>query len=381
MSPTLSQAEVHRYSRHLLLPEIGIEGQEKLKSSRVLLIGAGGLGSPLALYLAGAGVGTIGLVDYDTVDVSNLHRQVLYGENSVGKSKLNEAAERLRDLNSHVNIELHEVQLTSSNALEIFQHYDIVADGTDNFPTRYLTNDACVLLGIPNVHGSIFKFDGQVSVFGAKDGPCYRCLYAEPPPPGLVPSCAEGGVLGVLPGVIGTLQATEVLKVLLGIGQPLIGRLLTYDALSMRFRELRLQKNPDCPICGDHPTIHALIDYEQFCGIRAKDNVVQSLASDDISVEDYAAWKTNHDHFLLDVREPHEFQIAQIGGQLIPLGELPNRLGQLPRDREIIVHCKMGGRSRQAVDLLHQAGFTQVKNLAGGIIAWSERIDSSIPKY
>ena len=384
----LSNEEVQRYSRHLIMPEVGVEGQEKLKKGRVLCIGAGGLGSPAALYLAAAGVGTIGIVDFDVVDFSNLQRQVIHGTSDVGRSKLASAKDRLRELNPHINVETYETALSSKNALELFRPYDVILDGTDNFPTRYLTNDACVILGKPNAYGSIFRFEGQASVFAMKDGPCYRCLYPEPPPPGLVPSCAEGGVLGVLPGVVGTIQATEAIKLIMGIGEPLVGRFLIYDALRMKFRELKLKKDPDCPVCGTNPTVTELIDYEQFCGIApAATEVAVSTASNSNETEtDVNELKrkidAKEDFFLLDVREPNEYQIGKIpGSTLIPLGEVPQRVGEIPRDKEIIVHCKMGGRSAKAAAFLRQQGYTNVKNLKGGILDWSDKIDPKVPKY
>jgi adenylyltransferase/sulfurtransferase len=383
----LSNEEVKRYSRHLIMPEVGVEGQEKLKKGSVLCIGAGGLGSPAALYLAAAGVGTIGIVDFDVVDYSNLQRQVIHGTADVGRSKLASAKDRLLELNPHINIETYETALSSKNALELFKPYDVILDGTDNFPTRYLTNDACVLLGKPNAYGSIFRFEGQASVFATKGGPCYRCLYPEPPPPGLVPSCAEGGVLGVLPGVVGTIQATEAIKLIMGIGEPLIGRFLIYDALRMKFRELKLKKDPDCPVCGTHPTVTALIDYEQFCGVApAATEAAVSAGSGSETETDVIELKrkidAKEDFFLLDVREPNEYQIGRIpGSTLIPLGEVPQRVNEIPRDKEIIVQCKMGGRSARAAEFLRQQGYKNVKNLKGGILDWSDKIDPSVPKY
>ena len=383
----LSNDEVKRYSRHLIMPEVGVEGQEKLKKGSVLCIGAGGLGSPAALYLAAAGVGTIGIVDFDVVDYSNLQRQVIHGTSDVGRSKLASAKDRLLDLNPNINVETYETALSSKNALELFKPYDIILDGTDNFPTRYLVNDACVLLGKPNTYGSIFRFEGQASVFGTKNGPCYRCLYPEPPPPGLVPSCAEGGVLGVLPGIIGTIQATEAVKLIMGIGEPLIGRFLIYDALRMKFRELKLKKDPDCPVCGTHPTVRELIDYEQFCGVApsAPEVAVSGVTDNETEttvVDLKKKMDAKEDFFLLDVREPNEFQIGRIpGSTLIPLGEVPQRLGEIPRNKEIVVHCKMGGRSAKAAQYLRQQGYTRVKNLKGGILDWSDKIDPSVPKY
>ena len=383
----LSNDEVKRYSRHLIMPEVGVEGQEKLKKGSVLCIGAGGLGSPAALYLAAAGVGTIGIVDFDVVDYSNLQRQVIHSTSDVGRSKLASAKDRLLGLNPHIKIDTYETALSSKNALELFRPYDVILDGTDNFPTRYLVNDACVILGKPNAYGSIFRFEGQASVFATKNGPCYRCLYPEPPPPGLVPSCAEGGVLGVLPGIIGTIQATEAVKLIMGIGEPLIGRFLIYDALRMKFRELKLKKDPDCPVCGTHPTVRELIDYEQFCGVApSAPEAVVTAAQDNETETTVTELKkkmdAKDDFFLLDVREPNEFQIGRIpGSTLIPLGEVPQRVNEIPRDKEIIVHCKMGGRSAKAATFLRQQGFKNVKNLTGGILAWSDKVDPSVPKY
>jgi adenylyltransferase/sulfurtransferase len=382
-TPELTREEVQRYSRHLIMPEVGIEGQRKLKAARVLCVGAGGLGAPASMYLAAAGVGTLGLVDFDAVDASNLHRQVIYDTTDVGKRKLDAARDRLKAMNSSVNVVTHELALTSKNALDVLKDYDIILDGTDNFQTRYLVNDACVLLGKPNAYGSIFRFDGQASVFAVKGGPCYRCLYPEPPPPGLVPSCAEGGVLGVLPGVIGVIQATEAIKLILGSGQPLIGRLLLYDALQMRFRELKLRRDPECPICGDNPTIHALIDYDQFCGVVPAHAEPTTSGVPEITVEQLKSKiDRGDDFFLLDVREPNEFQICRIAGAtLIPLGELARRTGELDRDREMVVQCKVGARSARAVSLLQERGFTRVSNLKGGILAWIDRVDPSLAKY
>ncbi len=383
----LSNDEIKRYSRHLIMPEVGVEGQEKLKKGSVLCIGAGGLGSPAALYLAAAGVGTIGIVDFDVVDFSNLQRQIIHGTSDVGRSKLASAKDRLLELNPHITIETYETALSSKNALDLFKPYDVILDGTDNFPTRYLTNDACVLLGIPNAYGSIFRFEGQASVFATKDGPCYRCLYPEPPPPGLVPSCAEGGVLGVLPGVVGTIQATEAMKLIMGIGEPLVGRFLIYDALRMKFRELKLKKDPDCPVCGTHPTVTELIDYEQFCGVApAATEVAVSTTNSSETETDVKELKrkidAKEDFFLLDVREPNEYQIGRIpGSTLIPLGEVPQRVNEIPRDKEVVVHCKMGGRSAKAAAFLRQQGYTNVKNLKGGITDWSDKIDPKVPKY
>ncbi len=377
----LSNEEVLRYSRHLIMPEVGMEGQEKLKAARVLCIGTGGLGSPLALYLAAAGVGTLGLVDFDVVDFSNLQRQVIHFTTDVGRPKLKSAAEKIAAINPFVNVKTFETRLTSENALKIFEGFDIIVDGTDNFPTRFLVNDACVFTGKPNVYGSIFRFEGQASVFAAKDGPCYRCLYPEPPPPGLVPSCAEGGVLGILPGLVGLIQATEAIKLILGQGQPLIGRLLLVDALGMKFRELKLRKNPDCVVCGRNPSVTKLIDYEEFCGLRGQEKPV-STNSFEISVEELKRrLDAKEDVFILDVREPHEYQICNLSGHLIPLNDLPKRINELDPDQEMVVHCKMGGRSAKAVEFLHKSGFTKAKNLTGGILAWSEKIDPKVPKY
>jgi len=381
LTTTLSNDEVLRYSRHLLLPEVGMEGQLKLKQARVLCVGAGGLGSPLALYLAAAGVGTLGIVDFDIVDLTNLQRQVLHGTNDVGRKKLDSAAETLAAINPNVNVVKFETRLTSANALEIFRDFDIIADGTDNFATRYLVNDACVLTGKPNVYGSIFRFEGQASVFALQDGPCYRCLYPEPPPPGVVPSCAEGGVLGILPGLVGVIQATETIKLILGSGDSLSGRLLMIDALSMRFREVKVRRNADCPVCGNRPTVTQLIDYEQFCGVRGEEKPTAATMQDMTPEELKQRLDAGDDLFVLDVREPHEYQICNLGGHLIPLKDLPGRVSELDPAREIVVHCKMGGRSAKAVDFLKQAGFTKVHNLAGGINAWSERVDPKVPKY
>jgi adenylyltransferase/sulfurtransferase len=375
----LSNEEIHRYSRHLIMPEVGMEGQKKLKAARVLMIGAGGLGSPLGLYLAAAGVGTIGIVDFDVVDTTNLQRQLLHSTADVGRSKLDSAKSRLTGVNPHIRIETYETRLASDNALDILRGYDIVVDGTDNFPTRYLVNDACVLLGLPNVYGSIFRFEGQVSVFDAKHGPCYRCLYPEPPPPGLVPSCAEGGVLGVLPGIIGSLQALETIKLIIGRGKSLVGRLVLFDALKLSFRELSVRKNPDCPVCGAHPTIDKLIDYEEFCGTAFSPPDEGELV---MSVEELKARLDRGEEFqLVDVREPHEYEIANLGGLLLPLNDLPARVHELDSAREIVVHCKMGGRSAKAVEFLLASGFRKVKNLSGGIDAWAQRIDRTMPRY
>src|SRR5437764_646474 len=383
---TLSKDEILRYSRHLIIPEVGIEGQQKLKAAKVLLIGAGGLGAPLGLYLAAAGVGKLGLVDFDVVDFTNLQRQVIHSTQDVGRKKLDSAADKMKAINPHVEIVKHEVALTSENALDILKDYDIVVDGTDNFPTRYLVNDACVLLGKPNVYGSIFRFEGQATVFAYEGGPCYRCLYPEPPPPGLVPSCAEGGVLGILPGTIGLIQATETVKLILGIGEPLIGRLLLYDALGMKFRELRLRKNPECPICGDHPTITQLIDYHQFCGVpqQSAAPVEETKVNEgEIEVKEVKQKLDRGDQFtLIDVREPHEYQICNIPGAiLMPLATVQQRMGELDPEDDIVIHCKSGMRSARACGVLQAAGFKHVRNMKGGILAWSDQVDPSVPKY
>jgi molybdopterin/thiamine biosynthesis adenylyltransferase/rhodanese-related sulfurtransferase len=378
---TLSKDEVLRYSRHLIMPEVGMEGQLKLKQARVLLIGTGGLGAPLGLYLTAAGVGHLGLVDFDVVDYTNLQRQVIFGTGDVGRRKVEAAQERLSGLNPAIEIIIHETKLSSANALELFQDYDVIVDGTDNFPTRYLVNDASVLTGKVNVYGSIFRFEGQATVFGSPGGPCYRCLYPEPPPPGLVPSCAEGGVLGVLPGIVGSIQAMETIKLILGKGEPLVGRLLLFDALQMRFRELKLRKNPDCPLCGERRSITALIDYNEFCGIRGQDSAPAVAVPEMTPRELKARLDRGDDLFILDVREPHEYQICQIGGYLLPLGDLPRRVHELDSSREIVAHCRSGKRSADAVDFLRQAGFRKIWNLKGGILAWSDEVDPSVPKY
>jgi molybdopterin/thiamine biosynthesis adenylyltransferase/rhodanese-related sulfurtransferase/molybdopterin converting factor small subunit len=387
--PALNAEEFKRYSRHLILPEIGLDGQKKLKAASVLCIGAGGLGSPVAMYLAAAGIGRIGIVDFDVVDFSNLQRQIIHGTPDVGRSKLLSAKESIQALNPHVQVDTYETALSSQNAIELFEPYDVIIDGTDNFPTRYLVNDACVLTGKPNAYGSIFRFEGQASVFATKDGPCYRCLYPEPPPPGLVPSCAEGGVLGVLPGIIGVIQATEALKLIVGVGEPLIGRFLIYDALKMRFRELKLRKDPDCPVCGTHPTVKQLIDYEQFCGVRPE----PASAPAAVSAGGAAEWEitpvelkkrldAGDEVVIVDVREPNEYQINRIPGSvLIPLGELPRRYQELDPDQEIVLHCKMGGRSAKAQDFLRTVGFNRTKNLRGGVLSWIDQVDPSQPKY
>jgi adenylyltransferase/sulfurtransferase len=380
---SLSPQEFARYSRHLIMPEVGLAGQKRLKAAGVLLIGAGGLGSPLGLYLAAAGVGRIGLVDYDVVDFSNLQRQVLHGTDDVGRPKLHSARDRLRAINPEVQIDLYEARLTSANALAVLEPYDVIIDGTDNFPTRYLVNDACVLLNKPNVYGSIFRFDGQASVFWPGKGPCYRCLYPEPPPPGEVPSCAEGGVLGILPGLIGCVQATEAVKLILGHGSPLVGRLLLYDALGMSFREFRVRRNPRCPVCGDQPTIKALIDYEQFCGVRGQEAPAPAAAGAEVTAEELKRrLDRGEDVFILDVRNPEEYQICRIpGSTLMPLPSLSQRYGELDRGREMVVHCKSGMRSQKAIAFLREKGFRELKNLKGGILAWAERVDPGMPRY
>ena len=376
-SVSLNREELVRFSRHLTLDEVGVAGQERLKKGRVLCVGAGGLGSPAALYLAAAGVGTIGLVEFDVVDVTNLQRQVLYTTADIGRPKLEAAAERLQALNPHVNIERHAVTLGASTALALVSKYDVILDGTDNFTARYLVNDACVLAGVPNAYGSIFRFEGQASVFAAKDGPCYRCLHPEPPPPGLVPNCAEAGVLGVLPGIIGTIQATEAIKLLLGIGEPLIGRFVIYDALRMRFRELKLRKDPDCAVCGEHPTIKELKAYSGYCEVAPQER------SMDISVKELKDRMDRGDApRLIDVREPHEAAICSIpGAELIPAGQFAQQIGELDPNEEIVIHCKSGGRSGQAVQMLKHRGFTNARNLTGGVLAWINEIDPSQPKY
>jgi len=378
----LTKKEIERYSRHLIMPEVGMEGQLKLKQAKVLCIGTGGLGAPLGLYLAAAGVGRIGLVDFDKVDDSNLQRQILFSTKDVGRPKIEAAADRLHGLNPEIQIDTFDTHLSSENALEILKDYDIVVDGTDNFPTRYLVNDACVLLNKPNVYGSIFRFEGQITIFGFPEGPCYRCLYPEPPPPGLVPSCAEGGVLGVLPGIVGAIQAAETLKLIIGKGESLIGRLLLFDALAMRFRELKLRKNPDCPMCGAHPTITKLIDYAEFCGVRGEEAPAPQTSVPEITPRDLKArLDRGDDLYILDVRELHEYQICNLGGHLIPLGDLSKRASELDSSREIVAHCRSGKRSAEAVEFLQRAGFRKVLNLKGGILAWSDEVDPSVPKY
>ncbi|HXK61472.1 MAG TPA: molybdopterin-synthase adenylyltransferase MoeB [Acidobacteriota bacterium] len=378
---TLTHEELQRYSRHLIMPEVGLEGQKKLKAAKVLCIGAGGLGSPLALYLAAAGVGRLGIVDFDAVEISNLQRQIIHSTADLGRPKLESAADKIRGINPHVQVDLIETRLTSENALEIFAEYDIVADGTDNFPTRYLVNDACVMTGKPNVYGSIFRFEGQASVFALPDGPCYRCLYPEPPPPGLVPSCAEGGVLGILPGLIGVIQATEVIKLILGKGESLAGRLLLVDALGMTFRELKLRKNPECPVCGPNPSIRELIDYEQFCGIAPETRETWNEA-EITATELKRELESANPPFVLDVRTPHEYQIARIPGvHLIPLQQLPARLQELDPARETVVYCRTGVRSAKAIEIMRAAGFQKLRNLKGGIHAWSDEVDPTVVKY
>jgi molybdopterin/thiamine biosynthesis adenylyltransferase/rhodanese-related sulfurtransferase/molybdopterin converting factor small subunit len=391
---TLSNDEILRYSRHLIMPEVGMDGQLKLKQAKILMVGTGGLGAPLGLYLSAAGIGRIGIVDFDVVDFTNLQRQVIHGTKDVGRPKIDSAADRMRDINPNVQIDKYEVALSSENALDIISQYDMVIDGTDNFPTRYLVNDACVILKKPNVYGSIFRFEGQASIFAypggpmaadGKQGPCYRCLYPEPPPPGLVPSCAEGGVLGILPGLIGLIQATEAVKLILGKGESLVGRLMLYDALAMRFRELKLRRNLECPACGDHPIVTKLIDYQQFCGIPHQEPkpVADTAKEGEISVVELKQKIDRGDKFvLLDVREPHEWQIAKIpGATLIPLGDLPKRVNELNTADEIVAQCRSGVRSGKACDFLRQAGFKKVKNLTGGILAWSDQVDPTVPKY
>jgi molybdopterin/thiamine biosynthesis adenylyltransferase/rhodanese-related sulfurtransferase/molybdopterin converting factor small subunit len=381
--PMLSNEEVGRYSRHLIMPEVGMTGQRKLKAASVLMIGTGGLGAPLGMYLAAAGVGRLGLVDFDVVDASNLQRQIIHGTKDVGRPKIASARDRLEDINPHVEIETHETRLTSANAMSLVVNYDVIVDGTDNFPTRYLVNDACVLAGKPNVYGSIFRFEGQASVFWAERGPCYRCLYPEPPPPGLVPSCAEGGVLGVLPGIIGAIQATETIKIILGAPDIMVNRLLLFDAWRMRFRELKLRKNPECPVCGDNPTITELIDYEEFCGITQTTQAAQPTMEEITATELKQRLDNGDDIQIIDVREPHEYEIGQIpNSKLIPLGQVLTRMNEIDPDRETVVHCKMGGRSAKAIDALQRSGFTgKLVNLAGGITAWSNEVDPSVPKY
>jgi sulfur-carrier protein adenylyltransferase/sulfurtransferase len=379
---TLTKKEIERYSRHLIMPEVGMEGQLKLKQAKVLCVGTGGLGAPLGLYLAAAGVGRIGLVDFDRVDDSNLQRQILFSTHDVGRPKIEAARDRLQGLNNEIQIDTFDTHLSSENALDIMKDYDIIVDGTDNFPTRYLVNDACVILKKPNVYGSIFRFEGQVTIFGYPDGPCYRCLYPEPPPPGLVPSCAEGGVLGVLPGIVGSIQAAETLKLIIGKGESLVGRLLLFDALAMRFRELKLRKNPECPTCGAHPTVTKLIDYAEFCGVRGEEASVPQTTVPEITPRELKARLDRRDDlYILDVREPHEYQICNLGGHLIPLGDLSKRVNELDSSQEIVAHCRSGKRSAEAVEFLQRAGFRKVSSLKGGILAWSDEVDPSVPKY
>ena len=381
---TFSPEEIGRYSRHLIMPEVTLEGQKKLKAARVLLIGAGGLGAPLGLYLTAAGIGHLGIVDSDVVDDSNLQRQVTFTTEDIGQSKLDAAKRRLTALNPHIEITTFETRLTSENALELFKDYDIIADGTDNFPTRYLVNDACVLLGKPNVYASIFRFEGQVSIFGAPDGPCYRCLYPEPPPPGLVPSCAEGGVLGVLPGIVGALQAAEVIKLALGIGEPLIGRLLRFDALKMQFREYKLRKDPDCPVCGPHPTVTGLIDYDEFCGVNAGPEVDLDASEEITATELKERLDAGERLTIVDVREPHEWAIGRIDApdvRFIPLGDLPSRMHELDTADDLIMQCRSGVRSAKGLAILQGAGFRKLRNLTGGILAWSDEVDPTVAKY
>jgi sulfur-carrier protein adenylyltransferase/sulfurtransferase len=380
-----SNDEIARYSRHLIMPEVTLEGQKRLKAASVLCIGAGGLGSPIALYLAAAGAGRLGLVDYDIVDFSNLQRQILHGTDDVGRKKLNSAKDSIKAINPNVQVDLHDCMFRSENAKQVVANYDIVIDGTDNFPTRYLSNDVCVLLKKPNIYGSIFRFEGQCTVFAPHlGGPCYRCMFPEPPPPGMVPSCAEGGVLGVLPGVIGVMQAIEAIKLIIGIGEPLIGRLVSFDALKGRFREFKIRRDPKCPICGDKPSIHELIDYDQFCGIPQADAAAEKeMAVPVISAKDLKSKFDHRDPFVLvDVREPYEYEICRIpGSKLIPLGELPARLSELDSADEIVLQCKSGARSAKALHILQEAGFKKLSNLEGGITAWAEQVDPSIPKY
>jgi sulfur-carrier protein adenylyltransferase/sulfurtransferase len=384
-SVALTPSEIQRYARHLIMPEVAMEGQRRLKAAKVLCIGTGGLGSPLSLYLAAAGVGTLGLADFDVVDLSNLQRQIIHFTSDIGRPKIASAEEKLKAINPEITINRHEHSIDSSNALDLFAGYDVIVDGTDNFPTRYLVNDACVLLGKPNVYGSIFRFDGQATVFFPPQGPCYRCLYPEPPPPDLVPNCAEGGVLGILPGLIGVVQATETVKLILGSGKPLIGRLLLYDALEMKFREMKVRKNPGCPICGTNPTIRELIDYQQFCGVREAEPRPATGTTDlaEITpIELKAALATSHPPLVLDVRNPEEIAICRIAGStVIPLPELPNRLEELDRSRSMVVHCKSGVRSAKAITLLQGAGFSRLTNLKGGVLAWIKEVDPSLPTY
>jgi len=382
VSEELTHDEVKRYSRHLIMPEVGMSGQKKLKKASVLCVGAGGLGSPLAFYLTAAGVGRIGIVDFDVVDFSNLQRQILHTTDDVGRPKLDSAQEKLVALNPNVNVELHETRLTSENALQLFEKYDIIVDGTDNFPTRYLVNDACVLTGKPNVYGSIFRFEGQASIFATSEGPCYRCLYPEPPPPGLVPSCAEGGVLGILPGLVGLVQATEVIKLILEKGNSLVGRLLLFDALGMKFRELKLKKDPECPVCGENATIKALIDYEEFCGIGPEVEESPTGIDEVTAKELKEELDQGQDPYILDVRNPVEYEISRIeGSHLIPLDQLLNRLNELDSARDIVAHCRTGARSAKAIEMLQEAGFRKLRNLKGGVLAWADDVDPTMAKY
>jgi len=382
VSEELTHDEIKRYSRHLIMPEVGMSGQKKLKKASVLCVGAGGLGSPLAFYLTAAGVGRIGIVDFDVVDFSNLQRQILHTTDDVGRPKLDSAAEKLKALNPNVNVELHDTRLTSENALQLFEKYDIIVDGTDNFPTRYLVNDACVLTGKPNVYGSIFRFEGQASIFATSEGPCYRCLYPEPPPPGLVPSCAEGGVLGILPGLVGLVQATEVIKLILEKGNSLVGRLLLFDALGMKFRELKLKKDPECPVCGENATIKALIDYEEFCGIGPEVEESPTGIEEVTAKELKEELDQGQDPYILDVRNPVEYEISRIeGSHLIPLDQLLNRLNELDSARDIVAHCRTGARSAKAIEMLQEAGFRKLRNLKGGVLAWADDVDPTMAKY
>jgi adenylyltransferase/sulfurtransferase len=379
-APDLANEEIRRYSRHLIIPDIAMDGQKRLKSSKVLCIGAGGLGSPVAMYLAAAGVGTLGLVDFDVVDETNLQRQIIHGTSDVGRPKLDSAEDRIREINPFVKVVKHQTMVSSENALELFAGYDLIVDGSDNFPTRYLVNDACVLLGKPYVWGSIFRFDGQLSVFWAEYGPCYRCLFPEPPPPGMVPSCAEGGVLGMLCGTIGSLQTTEAVKLLTGKGDPLIGRMLIYDALEMKFKELRVRKDPDCPVCGKHPTVEELIDYEAFCGVTQ--DVAEFAAQLSLTPRELAELREKEDVFLLDVREPHEWEIVHLNGaSLIPMGEIPDRISEIPQQGNVVVYCKVGGRSAEVLRFLHEVGLKHTKHLAGGIEGYAVQVDRSLPRY
>ena len=382
VSEELSHDEIKRYSRHLIMPEVGMSGQKKLKKASVLCVGAGGLGSPLAFYLVAAGIGRLGIVDFDVVEFSNLQRQILHTTNDVGRPKLASAQEKLEALNPNVKVETHEERLTSENAIQLFEHYDIIVDGTDNFPTRYLVNDACVLTGKPNVYGSIFRFEGQASVFSTSEGPCYRCLYPSPPPPGLVPSCAEGGVLGILPGLVGLVQATEVIKLILEKGNSLAGRLLLFDALKMSFRELKLQKDPKCPVCGENSTIKELIDYEQFCGIGSEGEEYPEGIDEVTPKELKEELDQGQDLYILDVRNTVEYEISRIeGSHLIPLDQLLNRLHELDSARDIVAHCRTGVRSARAIAILQEAGFRKLRNLKGGVLAWADEVDPTMPKY